>query len=238
MSTIQLNIPETKPKSEWLNESDKRFLKYAAYTGGALIVLTITGAIIKHKLKIKRAGNAENLAMVDGTAQSYAKRLQMALDHWFHANVDQVRQTFQDIPYQDLYKAIQTQYEDMTKQKAGALGRDLTSKLYATEYNEMQAILNSKPVKKGQKATFDWPTAHAYARRIRAAFDNTTFGISTPDTDALQSALRDIPSLYTYAMVKVAYKMDYKVELEDDLNSKLSVFDFSWKHIVYTKPIK
>ncbi|MGZ4038060.1 MAG: hypothetical protein ACXVPQ_09560 [Bacteroidia bacterium] len=238
MSTIQVNIPETNPKSEWLTEGDKRFLKYAAFTGGTLIVLTIAGAIIKHKLKIRKAGNAENLAMVDGTAQSYAKRFQMALDHWFHADTQQVRQVFQDIPYQDLYKAIETEYDNLTKKKVGALGRDLTEKLYGTEYNEMQAILNSKPVKKGQKAVFDWPTAHAYAHRIRAAFDNTTLGFSTPDITALQSALRDIPTLYAYAMVRVAYKMDYKVELEDDLNSRLIIYDFSWKHIVYNKPVK
>lgn len=223
-------------KGRLLPLRDRRIL---IYTGSAIVVLTVASIFAYHKYQAHKASKAEGKALIDGTGQNYAKRLQLAFlnDGWWGTDVPLVRKVFQEIPYQEFYyKDVRSEYDNITKQNNKSLDRDLADELTATELSEMTAILNSKPIKKGQKASFTLQTAATFAHRIKAAFDYTILGMPSTDKGALETALRQIPSLYAFAMVKVVYKKEYGHDIENDLDSELDVFDFSWKDIIYKKP--
>lgn len=236
----------TKTRNRNNENSDERVLplrdrRIIIYGASVFILLTVGGVFLHYKIKAKKASKAEGKALIDGTAQNLAKRLQLAFlnDGYWGTDVKLVRKVFQDIPYRDFYtNDIRSEYDNITKQKDKSLDRDLADELTATELSEMTAILNSKPIKKGQKPVFDWTTAYTFAHRMKAAFDYTIMGMPSTDKGALEAALKQIPTLTAFAMIKIAYKKEYGNELEDDLNSELDIFDFSWKSIVYTKPTK
>lgn len=236
MQTTQLHI--TKPKQEWLSPQDKRIIKYAVYAGSTILIGGVVFLTARHFLRKTKSGKAEKESLNDGTPQNFAKRLKMAFenDGWFGTNVVEVRKVFTEIPDLATFTKVSQKYEELTRQSKGALFKDLTEELTSSEYYEIQSILKAKPAKPGQKPVFNWNSAYAMVHRIKAAFDYTILGMPSTDKGALESALNQIPSLYAFAMVKVAYKKEYGHEIEADLDSELDVFDFSWKNIVYSKP--
>lgn len=225
-------------KDEWLTPEDKRILKYAAYAGGVVLISGTAILTTRHFIRKSRANRAETQSLNDGTPENYAKRIKMAFDNdgFWGTDVDALRKVFTDIPSQEEFSTVVSKYEAITQQSKGAFYKDLTEELTTSEYYEMQSILKGKPLKKGGKKVFDWNAATAYSHRIKAAFDYTMLGMPSTDKGALEAALREIPSLYAYAMVKVVYKKEYGHEIEIDLDDELDVFDFSWKDIVYSKP--
>lgn len=235
MQTAQLHIPS---KGEWLTPTQKRILTYVAFTGGAIAVGGVSFLIIRHFVRKNKSNKAEGQSLTDGTPENFAKRFIMAFDNngFWGTNVVEVRKVFTEIPSQEVFSKVAEKYEALTKQAKGAFVKDLTEELTTSEYYEMQSILKSKPAKPGVKAVFDWNAATAMSHRIKAAFDYTILGMPSTDKGALETALRQIPSLYAFAMVKVIYKKEYGHDIETDLESELDVFDFSWKDIVYTKP--
>lgn len=239
MKLTPLHTPNSgQGRSAWLNEKDKRILKYAAYTGGVLIIGGATYLTIHHYYKKSKANKAQTQSLNDNSPENFAKRLKMAFDNdgWWGTNVDEVRKVFTDIPDMATFQKVSDKYEALTEGSKGALYKDLTSELTSSEYYEMQSILKGKPLKPGQKVIINWNWGVAMAHRIKAAFDYTILGVPSTDKPALEAALNQIPSLYAFAMVKVAYKKEYGHEIENDLDNELDAFDFSWKKIIYTKP--
>jgi len=234
-----MNSVTTIPKEKsGLNETDKKLVRIAVYTVGTAVIVggfVIAGKKIYYNHKAKKAGRQ---TLTDNTPENYAKRLQMAFenDGWWGTNVEQVRQVFTEIPNKKVFIDVTKSYKDITK--GNELYADLASELTSSEYYEIQNILSAKPDRAGQKAIFDMKAAIAISHRIKAAFDYKVLGLPGTDKGALKVALDEIPSLYGFALVKVAYKKLYGTEIENDLDSELGIMDFSWKDIVYTKPKK
>lgn len=226
-------------KKSGLNETDKLLIRVGAYTLGSVL---LSGTLFWIGRKIyrdrKQKSSAEKI-LTDNTPQNYAERFNKALnDSWFGADIGQVRGLFTEIPSQQAFADTVSAYKDVTDGKK-ELHLDLAQKLSSDEYYEMQNILSAKPAKTGQKAIFDVNAAMAMTKRIKTTFDYDLVGLSTSDASrALQQALYEIPSLYGFAMVKIIYKKYYHANIEDDLDAHLGVFSFSWKDIIYTKPVK
>jgi hypothetical protein len=237
---MEITIKNKEQSSEWLTPGDKRVIKYAAFAGSTVIIGGVVFFTARHFYRKNRAGNAQTQSLNDGTPENYAKRIKMAFDNdgWWGTDVEALRRVFIEIPSQEEFSTVVSKYEALTKGSKGSFYVDLTKALTTSEYYEMSNILKGKPKKKGEKAVFDWNAAYAMSHRIKASFDYTILGLPATDKGALEAALREIPTLLAYAMVAVAYKKEYGTELEDDLNSELDIFDFSWKDIVYTKPKK
>ena len=227
-------------KNEWLNTKDKRMVKVAAFIGSGLIVGSVLFFTGRHFYRVQQSKKTETKSLNDGSPENYAKRLKMAFDNngFWGTDMDEVRKVFTEIPTQEDFVKVADKYAELTKQNKGAFFKDLTDELTTSEYYEMQSILKGKPLKKGIKAVFDLNFATSVSHRIKAAFDYTIIGMPSTDKGALEKALREIPTLYAFAMVKYAYKKEYGHEIETDLNSELDAFDFSWKAIIYTKPVK
>lgn len=231
-------IKHSKQSNEWLTPEDRRILKYAAFAGGTVVISGVAVLTARYFIRKSRANRAETQSLSDGTPENYAKRIKMAFDNdgFWGTDVEALRKVFEEIPSQESFAKVVSKYEAITKGSKGSFYKDLTDELTTSEYYEMQSILKNKPKKTGDKKVFDWNSAYALSHRIKAAFDYTILGVPSTDKGALESALREIPSLYAFAMVKVVYKKEYGHEIETDLDNELDVFDFSWKGIVYTKP--
>lgn len=219
-----------------LNETDKTVIRIAVYTLGSLALGTGFFFLGRHIYRSHRQKRAAKQILTDNSPENYATRMQKALFDGWWANVDRIRQMFNEIPSKEFFKEVATQYGKVNRKPDTQLFLDLRSELTDQEFTEMTNILAAKPARTGQKATFDMKAAAAMAKRIKSAFDYTWMKMDGTDKKALKQALLDIPSLRGFAMVMVAYKQLYKTDLTSDLDKELDAFDFSWKEIVYTKP--
>jgi hypothetical protein len=235
--TIPQEQQQPRVQQSSLNETDKVFIRIGAYTVGSVLLLTGLFLGGRHIYRKYQQDHAAKKTLTDDSAENFATRIQMALfGSLWGANVELIREIFNQIPSQQEFAAIAVKYGDITKSNKSQIYLDLKKKLTEQEFYEMQNILVAKPAKNGQKATFDMKAATAMAKRIKSAFDYTWMGMDGTDKKALKQALLDIPTLKDFAMVMVAYKQLYKTDLTSDLDSELDAFDFSWKDIVYTKP--
>jgi len=228
-----ISIPKEKG---WLSETDKKVIKVAVYSISGLLIAGLGAWGIKNALKNRKLKKSQREAFTEGSAESYANRINMAFenDGFWGTNIPALREVLREISSKQLFGKVAIEYKNQTKGKE--IFADLKSELTASEYLEMMNILAGKPDKATTKKVFDWNTATAIARRLKASFDYTVIGMSATDKGALKTALEEIPSIYAFAMVKVMYKKLYGHEVEEDLNSELGIWDFSWKDIVYTKP--
>lgn len=228
-----ISIPKEKG---WLSETDKKIIKVAVYSISGLLIAGTGVWATRNYLKNRKLKRSQKEAFTEGTAESYANRIRMAFenDGFWGTNIPALREVFREIPNKQVFGKVAKEYSNQTK--GNEIFADLKSELTASEYLEMMNILAGKPDKASTKKVFDWNTATAISRRLKASFDYTVIGMSATDKGALKSALEEIPTVYAFAMVKVMYKKLYGHEVEDDLDSELGVWDFSWKDIVYTKP--
>jgi len=222
-------------KTSGLNETDKLLIRIGAYTLGGLVLGTTVFLIGRKIYRNAKQKQSAQKILTDNTPESHAERLHKALFDGLWADVNIVRQVITEIPSQQEMAKVATAYQHVSKEGKSSLYLDLAKKLTTQEMFEMQNIIAVKPGLTGQKAVFDMKAAAAMAKRIKSAFDYTWMGMDGTDKKALKAALLEIPSLYAFAMVKVAYKNLYHTNIEDELDSELDAFDFSWKDIVYTK---
>lgn len=232
--SVAIAIP--KEKKSGLNDTDKFLIRVAAYTLGTMALGTTVFLVGRKVYRDAQQKHSAKKILTEDTPENYAERLHKALFDGWWANVDEIRAVFTEIPSQQSFNATASAYENVAREKKNQLYLDLAKKLTSEEYYEMQNILAVKPAKTGQKSVFDMKAAKAMAGRIKSAFNYTWMGIDGTNKPALKAALLEIPTLYAFAMVMVAYKNQYHTNLTDDLDSELDSFDFSWKDIVYTKP--
>jgi len=230
------SIAKIPKEKSWLSETDKRVIKIATYSVSGLVIAGTGVWATRNYLRNRKLKKSQKEAFTEGTAESYANRIIMAFenDGWWGTNIPALREVLRSIPNKQVFGKVAIEYRNQTKNQE--IFADLKSELTGSEYLEMMNILAGKPDKPGTKKVFDLTTATAISRRLKAAFDYTILGMAATDKGAVKSALEEIPNIYAFAMVKVMYKKLYGHEVEEDLNSELDVFDFSWKDIVYTKP--
>lgn len=226
-------VANNQTPNGWFSAGQKKFITYTAITVGSITVGGLVFLITRRQLRKAKANKAETQTLTEGNAENYAQLIIMSFDHWYGVSMGELRNVMVSIPDMATFDKVATKYEVLTKQAKGALYRDLKNKLSQSEYREISGILKGKPAKPGVKPVFDWNSAIGIAHRVKAALDDKVWGISYADDEALESALREIPSLTAFAMVKIQYKKDYKKEIEPELDG---VHGFKWKEIVYTKP--
>jgi hypothetical protein len=237
MSEQSANIYKQNPP--WFSSQQKRIISYAAIGVGGLAVGGLTFLIVRHSLRKAKANKTEQKTLSDGSPETYAQQLVMAFDHWYGVNMGELRFVVQAIPDMATFKKVTDKYASLTKRAAGAFYQDIAQKLSQSEQREISGILKGKPLKPGQKPGFDWNSAIGITHRIKAALDDKVWGVSYTDTDALEAALRDIPSLTAFAMIKIQYKKEYKKDVEADMSiahGYMGVYPYDWKSIVYKLP--
>ena len=184
--------------------------------------ITFGGAfLIGRKMIMNHTANKEeDKSFQEGTAESYAKEIKLALhnDGWYGADTVQLRTTFQQIPSQDDFKKVTASYEKMYN---ASMMVDISGELKTTEYNEMQSIINAKPKKASD--TVDMSVKYAgWANRINAALSKTWGWFNEPDTGGIKAVFNEIPTQTDYVNMGTAYLALFHSSLDNDLKNKLS----------------
>ena len=208
------------------------------------VVYSIWGSVIaggffligRKMIKNKRSNNENDKSFEEGTAANYAKQVKMALhnDGWWGADTVALRNTLIQIPSQDEYQKVIKSYDKMN---GGSMIADMSSELKTTELDEMNAIINAKPKKTGDRTDLSVMYGE-WANRINSALSKTWGFFSDPDTDAIKAVFYEIPIQSDYLKVGSVYQSQYHNDLDSDLKSKLNSGDYSaLTAIINSKPI-
>ncbi len=230
-------LPTTTSNSKWsfLNQNDKKIIRYTAYGLGLGVLGTGIYALGNWIIRKRKKNIEVEESFKDNTDANFAKRFKLGFDNggWWGTDVEVVRRAFTDLPSQEMFDKAATSYN---LQFGSKLRSDLESELTSSELAEMMAILQTKPSKKGVPVKFDYEQAKRYAKRFKAAFEYTILGMPSTDKQAVKQVLIDIKSKYQFDVVNVAYKNLYGEYVVYALDKELDVFDFKWRDILKAKP--
>jgi hypothetical protein len=98
---------------------------------------------IRYLIRKSRSNNINDKSLNEGDPSTYARQLQMALQHFWGADLEVIYQVFNAIPSNAAYAKVQKAYSAITSGKN--LNADLAGGLSSSEYQKVIDTLNSKP---------------------------------------------------------------------------------------------
>lgn len=244
IQTIPQNQPVTnivldKEKQSWWNSlTDKQRQGIVSFSVvlGISIVSVIAIKFASNKIRNIVANNEENNSFGDKQHSTWAKQIKMAFDNdgWWGTDENAIRQVLRVIPSQEDFQKIQISYKKLYKGRN--LIEDLTDELKATEFNEMLAILQSKPKRAKDAKEGVIYNPHAWATRLYNGMNIYYAGIFPgTDEDAILSVFSEMNSQKAFNDTKQAYQSLYSTSLENDLDGDLD-WSLDWREIINKKP--
>lgn len=208
---------------------------------GLIGIILIGGSVIitRNLIKKRRADAEDSKTYADGRPATYAKLLKMAFnnDGWFGTNVNALREVIIRLPSKQVMRQVIDSYQKLYSR---SLLRDMESELQSSEYNEMLAIISSKPEKYNESIPVQQLSVANYkgwASRLRAAFDKTYGPIPGTDEDAIKSVFTEIPTQSAFVQTGIIYRTMYGSDLITDLKSELEFWEYpSYMQIITQKP--
>jgi hypothetical protein len=194
----------------------------------SLLVLGGGGFLLSRAIRKKKADTEEMKAYAEGSEAAFAKQIKMAFDNdmafGWGTDEEKLRAVFRAIPSRQAFLSVLKSYQKLYNR---SLMRDLQDELQATEYNEMMAIIAAKPDSGNQLQP---PALSAtqylqWAKRLKAAFDITYWGLPGTDEAAIKAVFLEIPTQAAFAQVGATYAHTYGRNLTSDLKSELEFWE-------------
>lgn len=218
--------------------AESNMLRYTFYGVGSLLLIGGVTWLGRKIVNNAIANQVEKRTLQEGSPATFAKQFKMAFENnnWPGTNLPLVRQLFRDIPTKDFFNRVVKAYQQLYRKN---LLRDLSRELATSEYQEMMSILAPKPNRllPGQrvKPVYD---PYAWAKRLKAAFDLTFWGIPQTDEEAIKAVIQEIPSKKAWHEIENAYSQLYARKLMPDLEGEL----FYWErkeilNLLNAKPV-
>jgi hypothetical protein len=213
------------------------------YGIAGIIVLGASFFIGRSIIRKARATGEEKKTFEEGSEATYAKQIKMAFenDNWFGWGTDEeaLRKTIQAIPSKDAFRKVIKSYQ---KLYARSLMADMKNDLSTSEYEEMLAIISTKPEKGNApiRIAVSQQQCQAWAKRLRAAFNEHTWGFLPYGTDeeAIKSVFMEIPTQSAFSETAKAYMNLYGDDLISDLKSELEFYEWGpMMSIISKKPL-
>ena len=210
---------------------------------GILGVIVLGGSFFIGRSLIRKAKSTseEKKTYEEGNEATYAKQLKMAFDNdmWFGWGTDEeaIRKVLRAIPSKDYFRKVINSYQ---KLYARSLMKDMQDELTSTEYNEMLAIIASKP-DRGNLLKAPELSATQYlswAKRLRAAFTITYGWFPGTDEDAVKAVFMELPTQSAFNQVAIAYKNEYGDDLMKDIKDELTIFEWAEMMSILSKKPK
>ncbi|HYG53130.1 MAG TPA: hypothetical protein VD905_19660 [Flavobacteriales bacterium] len=193
----------------------------------------ITFLLLRKVFRDFRSGLEEKKSMDTGSEANTAKQINKALyDYWTGTDEEELRRILSSVKSQQQWQKIGNSYHSMyNKYLMTALEEELST----TEFNEMNAIINSKPDKEGGAVASEVQIAN-WAKRLNAAVNLWYLGM-IPGTDeaAIKAVFMEIPSQSVYAKVAGKYEAEYGTKWLDDLKGDMDDWD-DYIKIITAKP--
>jgi len=213
------------------------------YGIAGVIVLGASFFIGRSIIRKARSTSEEKRTFEDGNEATYAKQMKMAFenDNWFGWGTDEeaLRKTIQAIPSKEVFRKVIKSYQ---KLYARSLMADMKSDLSTSEYEEMLAIISTKPEKgvKPFQIQISVQQCQAWAKRLRSAFNEHTWGFLPYGTDeeAIKSVFMEMPSQTAFNETARAYMNLYGDDLISDLKSEREFYEWGpMMSIISKKPL-
>ncbi len=221
-------------KTETSHQEQDEFTLEEKIKYGILGILVIGGSFFIGRSVIRkaRATTEEKKTYEDGTPATYAKQIKMAFenDMWWGWGTDEdaLRRTIQAIPSKEEFRKVISSYQ---KLYARSLMADMQSDLTTSEYNEMLAIIATKPERGTAPVQVQLTMLQyqAWAKRLRSSFNVSTWGFLPYGTDeeAIKAVFMEMPTQTAFFETANAYKNLYGDELMADLKSELEVWEWA-----------
>lgn len=236
------SIGVQRGKQTWwgtLTEGQRKVVTTTALVLGISAVSAVAIYMGSKIIRNQLAKNEESKSFGKDEYSTWAKQLKNAFDNngWWGTNEALVRSTLIEIPSQESFQKVSNAYRRLYKGES--LIRTLTDELKDTEYNEMLAIINSKPVKDRQvDITQVAYNPEGWAIRINSAinYEWLGFGWGT-DEQAIDAVIREIPSQKAFYDTMITYKSKYGTELLADLKGDLDTATYvNHQRTILNKP--
>jgi hypothetical protein len=201
---------------------------------GILGIVILGGSFFIGRSMIRRARatTEEKKTYEDGTPATSAKQMKMAFenDMWWGWGTDEeaLRRTILSIPSKEEFRKVISSYQ---KLYARSLMADMQNDLTTSEYNEMLAIIATKP-ERGTAPVKIQQTIQQYqawAKRIRSAVNASAWGFLPygTDEDAIKAVFMEVPTQAAFVETAKAYKTLYGDDLLTDLKSELELWEWA-----------
>ena len=236
VSKYEVEEPHRHPDEFTLEEKIK-------YGIAGIIVLGASFFIGISIIRKARATGEEKKTYEEGSEATYAKQIKMAFenDNWFGWGTDEeaLRKTVQAIPSKDAFRKVIKSYQ---KLYARSLMADMKSDLSTSEYEEMLAIISTKPERGTApiRVQVSDEQCRAWAKRLRAAFNEHTWGFLPYGTDeeAIKAVFMEMPTQSAFTQTTKAYMNLYGDDLVSDLKSELEFYEWGpMMSIISKKPL-
>lgn len=204
----------------------KEKLTYAAL---GLVLLGGSFLLGRSVVRGARATSEQKRTYEDESAASFAQQLKMAFenDNYFEWGTDEdaIRTVIRKVPSKEFFKQVMASYQ---KLYARSLMADLKNELASTEYNEMLAIIGGKPdrISGNYKLIVTSAQLLSWAKRLKAAFDITYWGVPGTDEAAVKAVFNEIPTQAHFQQVAAAFMREYGSDLIKALKSELEFWEY------------
>lgn len=235
--TTQIVLDQEK-RTWWNSLTDKQRQAIVSFSIilGISVVALIAIKFASNQVREVIANKEENDSFGDDKHATWAKQLKMAFDNdgWWGTDENAIRQVLVTIPSQEDFAKVQASYRKLYK--GSNLIEDLTDELKATEYNEMLAILQSKPLKAKDAKGGPIYDPHGWAKRLYNAMSIYYMGfIPGTDEDAITAVFTEMPTQQAFKETAQVYESMYGATLEGDLDGDLD-WSMDWRSIINKKP--
>lgn len=193
----------------------------------------LTFLLIRKAYRDIRSGIIENKSMDTDSEENTAVRIYKALyDNWTGTDEEGLRKLLSAVKSQQQWRKIGTAFHG----KYGIyLMTALEKALTTTEFNEMNAIINSKPEKEGGTVATEVQIEN-WAKRLNAAVNLWYMDIiPATDEDAIKSVFMEIPTQTIYAQVVGKYEADFGTKWIDDMKGDMDDWQ-DYMKIILAKP--
>lgn len=230
-----------KQKLSWWNsltEKQRNTIVSFAIILGVSVTGLIAVKFASTKLRGAIANGTQSGSFGENEHSTWAKRLKMAFDNdgWWGTDEQAVRKVLLEVPSKTDFQKIIVQYRRLYH--GNNLIEDLTDELKTTEYNEMLAILNSKPDKKGSSSEAVIYDPNGWATRLYNAMSIYYAGIFPgTDEEAIKAVFQEIKTQEAFKETSRVYQNQYGTDLSEDLDGDLD-WSLDWKAIIDKKPMK
>lgn len=236
-----LTVGEKKQSKLWSNltPEQRKLISTIAMWGGISLGAAIL-IFFGYKMYQKVVSNSEKgKSFGEDEHATWADQIHNAITNdGVFVGTDEValRKTLIAIPSRQDFEKVEKSYK---KQFKANMSEKIRGDLSTTEYNEMKAIIDSKPLK-AKDAGIPIYDPQGWAIRLNAAVNYQTWGwLWGTDIDALRAVLLEIPTQQGFLDTAEAYKAEYGVLLMDDLLGDLSLSEIvEFTELVKGKPIR
>lgn len=220
-----------------LTDGQRKVISNVAIGLGVSIVAA-AAIFVGVKVYKKSVANLEESKSMGGDKHAtWAKRIKNAFDNNGFWGTDEVllRNVLREIPSQEDLEEVKKSYK---KQFDENMANRMTGELKQTEYDEMIAIIKSKPKKRkdvGKKPLYD---PRGWAKRINAAINYNWLGFMWgTDEEAIKAVFMDMPSKKAYWDTFHAYRELYGSDMKEDLKADMDDLN-DYLKIIWSKPNK